>query len=118
MSDEPKDLYVSAVPGHLVARHGTGSLIGASRDSRDPSKVTWDTELVVKIPEDEARRFAKEYARSLREGALKARSKPEFEACNAKLEAKAGEDKVKADAEKAKAEVDAATAARKSGKKE
>ena len=122
MSDEGKDLYVSAVPGHLVTRYGTGTLIGAARgviekpgDVVDPSQVTYDEQLVVRIPEAEHARYRREYGRALRDGALKLRSKADFEACNAKIAAasKADGDKIASDKAKAEAEAKA-----KSGKKE
>jgi hypothetical protein len=113
MSDEAKDLYVSSVEGHLVTRHGTGLLIGASRDPKKPHEITWDTALVVKIPEAELVPYGREYARALREESLTPRTKEDFEAW-VKAQAEATEkalvdEKAKAaDAEaKAKAEADA-----------
>lgn len=113
MSDSPKDLYVSSVPGHLVTRFGTGLLIGATRDQKDPSKVTWDEELIVKIPEPEGRAYAKEYARALREKSLKVRTLADFDACNKKLEAAS-----KAEADAAKAAAAAEPTGKSVGKKE
>ena len=109
MSDEPPDLYVSAVQGHLVSRPGSSVIIGATRDIREPTKGTWHTDLVVKIPEAELRAYRREYDRALRGGSLTKRTKADFEACCSKLEATA-----KADADKAKAEA----ATPKTGKKE
>jgi len=113
MSDAPKDLYVSAVRGHLVSRPGSSVLIGAARDPREPSQITWDTEAVVRIPEAECRAFQREYARALRGGSLTRRSKEDFEASVKAQEAATEKAKAVADAA-AKAEAKAP----KSGKKE
>jgi hypothetical protein len=85
-------LFVSSVEGHAVTRYGTtksiggvpspGLLIGAERDPGNPNKVTWDTNQVVHIPEHEARIFAREYARALRDGALVKRTEGEYIARN------------------------------------
>jgi len=81
-------LYLSSVEGHLVTRFGTtrrvagvpcpGLLIGAERDPTDPCKVVMDTSRVVFIPDEEARAFAREYARAVREGALRVRTEAEY----------------------------------------
>jgi hypothetical protein len=110
MSDADQNLYVSAVKGHLVTRFGTGLLIGATRDQADPSKVTWDEGEIAKIGPDEQAAYRREYARALRDGALKARTKAEYEGVVAKHDAAV---KREAD-ERAKGAADAS----KSGKKE
>jgi hypothetical protein len=114
MSDAPTDLYVSAVRGHIVSRPGSSVAIGVTRDPQEPSEITWDHELVVKIPEAEHRAFLREYSRAIREGALKVKTRADFESCHQKREAA-----VKADADKAKAELAKADADKaKTGKKE
>jgi hypothetical protein len=118
MSDAPRDLYVSSVDGHLVSRPGSSVLIGATRDIREPTKVTWDTHHVVKIPEAEVQAYRREYDRALRDKSLQRRDKAEFDAQVKREEAQAEKEA----AERAKAEADAKAKAdaeaKKSGKKE
>ncbi len=77
-------LYVSSVEGHAVTRfssHKMGRrplLIGATRDHKDPTKITWDTSRIVPIPEGEYARFGREYNREIRAGGLKKRSAEEY----------------------------------------
>jgi len=103
MSDADPALYVSIVKGHLVQRYGTGILIGATRDPRDPSQVTWDEDEVVKLSEHEQAAYRREYARALRDGALKQRRPADFDAANAKRN-----ERTVADVARAKTEADAA----------
>lgn len=118
MSDEASDLYVSSVQGHLVSRPGSPTvLIGAARDIREPSKIVWNTEQVVRIPESEHRAFLREYTRALRGGALVKRSKADFDAW-VKREAELATKEAEEADKRAKAEAKAKADAEKSGKKE
>jgi hypothetical protein len=108
-----EDLYVSSVNGHAVARFGSGServpnlLIGASRDPLKPTEIAWNEDAVVRIPEAEATRYAREYGEAIEDGALKKRTKAEWDAQEA---ARAQADKELAEKRKAeKAAADAAT---------
>lgn len=109
MSDEAKDLYVSSVEGHLVTRFGAKLYIGASRNPADPSQITWDLGLVVKIPEAEVLAYGREYRAAIAAGSLLVRTAADFEAFVAAQAAatekeladrKAAEEKAKAEAEK------------------
>lgn len=111
MSEADPNLYVSAVKGHLVTRYGTGLLIGASRDPKDPSKVSWDENEIVKLTPEEQAPYRREYARALRDGSLKQRKPADFQAAVAKHDAAV---KQEAADTKAKAEAEA----KQSGKKE
>ena len=81
-------LFVSSVEGHAVTRYGTtryargipspGLLIGAERDPREPTKITWFPNVIVHIPENEVASYSREYARAIREGALKKRTEAEY----------------------------------------
>jgi hypothetical protein len=87
-------LFVSSVEGHAVTRFGTvrmlggvpspGILIGATRDQKDPSKITWNEQEIVFIPPAEAERYAKEYGRLLLHKSLSLRSSGEYEAQQAR----------------------------------
>lgn len=75
-------LYVSSVEGHLVPRFSTASTanpiyIGATRDFKT---VTWDTNLVVIIPDAEWREYRREYRRALNDKALKERTEAAWKA--------------------------------------
>jgi hypothetical protein len=81
-------LFVSSVPGHVVTRFGStrvvngvpspGLLIGAERDPRNPSEVTWFPDQIVCIPEPEATAYRREYARAVRDGSLRLRTEAEY----------------------------------------
>jgi hypothetical protein len=85
-------LFVSSVAGHAVTRFGSGKtingipfpglLIGAERDLKDPTKITWNEDAIVHIPEAEASEFHREYRRAIRDGALKERTEAEYVAQN------------------------------------
>jgi hypothetical protein len=102
MSEPDPNLYVSAVKGHLVTRFGTGLLIGATRDPKDPSKVTWDEDEIAKISPEELAPYRREYARALRDGALKKREAADFKAVNEKRAQQTETDLAKVKAEAAK----------------
>lgn len=108
MSDVKFALYVSSVEGRVVPRFSTVRLgkppvlIGATRDHKDPTKIIWDTERIIGIPEAEYARFGREYNRELRGGGLRLRSEKEY--------ADWVHDQVRADeAKTAKADADAKT---------
>jgi colicin import membrane protein len=99
MRDLTKDVYVSSVEGHIVARHGSGTVqtkpmsIGVYREVKEKADgstefvgMRWDTEEVVLLPAREFAFFAKEYEEELRVGTLKERTKAEYEAWSAKRE--------------------------------
>src|SRR5262245_41644442 len=60
-------LFVSCVPGAVVTRFGSRTYIGAHRTMRG---IEWEPDLIVAIPDDEAARYAKEYARAIRDESL------------------------------------------------
>lgn len=62
--------FVSCVEGSLVARYGTPTYIGASRRPSEPSVVDYRPAEVVAIPDDEWRKYRREYTRALGCGAL------------------------------------------------
>ena len=93
------DLYVSSVKGAAVTRYSTmvpgkraGLLIGAERDSENPKRLTWDTELIVKIPAQEYAQFRKEYDKALHAKCLMKRSEQEYSAQQKQFEEKAKQD--------------------------
>jgi len=79
-------LYVSCVDGKPVARFGTKILIGADRDAVERKKIRYRSKEIVAIPEGEARRYAREYARAIQEGELVARTADEWQAQQKQLE--------------------------------
>lgn len=72
-------IYFKSVPGKLVTRFGTGTLIGAEivptkveKNGRFPqteTEVKWSDDPVA-IPQAEYGRFRREYARCIRDGSL------------------------------------------------
>ena len=106
------DLYVSSVKGAAVTRYSTmvagkraGLLIGAERDTKNPKQLSWNTELVVKIPAQEYAEFRKEYDKALRAKCLVPRTEQEYQAQQEALEEAAKKDaeeraKAKGEAEK------------------
>jgi hypothetical protein len=92
--------YYSAKADHLVARYGTGSHIGAVigvvQDGPDKgeTKVEYDTQTIVAIPDKEFAAYAREYLTHERDGSLTVRTEVEYNA----------QKKAVADAEKAQAE--------------
>lgn len=68
--------YFSPVDGHVVARFGTGSNIGASRG---PNGFVINPDMVVPIPVSEIQRYTKEYSDALRNNELVERSQEDFE---------------------------------------
>jgi hypothetical protein len=72
--------YFSAVDGHAVPRYGTRSFIGAERG---PEGFVFNTKAVVAIPVSDFARFAKEYMRALKSGALVERNEKDWKAYEA-----------------------------------
>lgn len=121
-------VYLSAVKGHLVPRFSTltspagRTNIGVKRDEK--GAVVYDERAVVCIPIAEFNRHRKEYHRAIDDGALKKRTREDFDAYRAEVDKadaeaeakrKANEAKAKAEAEaaaKSKAETDAAAKAK------
>ena len=92
-------LFVSAVPGRLVTRYGTDTVIGGRRMPYTPrtlpggsinfwdrgrGTVKLDPEVVVALSHGEARRYRREYGRALRDGSLVERKRDEWIAQTAK----------------------------------
>ncbi|AUX31927.1 MULTISPECIES: hypothetical protein [Sorangium] len=75
-------LFVSSVEGSLVSRFGTGrgSYIGATRDIKDPTLITWDVNRIIPIPASEYARFRRAYDKAIKDGSLKLRTREEYEA--------------------------------------
>lgn len=84
-------LFVSSVPNRTVYRFGTRVLIGAKRVYDPPlqpdenpatrERVTaWQPERIFPIPKAEAERYSAEYRGAIADGALKERTKVEWEA--------------------------------------
>jgi hypothetical protein len=57
-------------------------MIGAERDLTDRKLVRYFPELVVAIPRDEARKYAREYRRAIADGSLEERTAAEWTAQN------------------------------------
>ena len=72
-------LYLSCVDGAPVARYGTSVLIGAERDAADRTVIHYHPEVVVAIPTDEARRYAREYRRAIADGSVKERTAADWQ---------------------------------------
>lgn len=82
--------FVSAVDGHIVTRYSTlrfdsaPDMIGYSRapiapgDPRGAGVPVFHPEVIVAIPHAEWGRFAREYGRALRHGALRERTADEY----------------------------------------
>lgn len=110
MTEPQFALYVSSVEGHAVTRfssHKMGkrpTLIGATRDHSDPTKITWDTKRIIGIPEAEYARFGREYNREILGGGLKKRTAQEY---TEQLMANADADRKAIDAAKAAEEAKA-----------
>lgn len=68
--------YFSPSEGHVVARFGTGSNIGASRG---PNGFVVNPDMVVPIPVSEIQRYTKEYADALRNKELVERTQQDFD---------------------------------------
>lgn len=123
MSAPQFTLFVSSVRGKTVRRYGASSLIGAKRRhdpplgpnesaSDRPAVTVWTPERVVAITADEHRRYGKEYAREIRDGALKERTEADWLAQNdadLKAEAKARDAAAKAAKDAAEKAARAAT---------
>jgi hypothetical protein len=76
-------LFVSSVEGQPVSRFGGGGvMIGASRDLSDRKLVHYTPEIIVGIPHEEARKYAREYRRAISDGSLKERTAAEWAAQN------------------------------------
>lgn len=77
-------LFVSSVEGRPVHRFSSGGqvLIGADRDPANPRKIIYRTDEVVEIPDAEAARYAREYARAIADGDLVAHEAKAVEAQN------------------------------------
>jgi len=71
-------LFVSSVEGHPVARFGTKTLIGADRDPDNAKKIRYRTKEIIAIPNAEADRYAREYARLINDEALVAHTADEW----------------------------------------
>lgn len=83
MSLQSFALFVSCVEGSLVTRYGTGTFIGAERRADDPRQVDFHPDQVIAIPDDEFRKYRREYLRALREGSLRQRTEAEWQRQNA-----------------------------------
>ena len=106
--EETFGLFVSPVEGHLVARFGTGTTIGAKREilpapeTSDRATLNWlrrgagrrtvDPSTIVALTHQEARRYRREYTRAIkRDGALRERTAREYHsqlAASMRVEAK------------------------------
>lgn len=95
MSAPEFTLFVSSVPNRTVYRFGTRVLIGAKRVYDPPLQpnediatrervTTWQPERIFPIPKAEAERYGAEYRGALADGALKERTREEWEAQNQK----------------------------------
>lgn len=92
-------LFVSSVKGSLVRRYGTPVHIGVHVECVNPGekpllhrfKHRWREDEITALPEAEARRYAREYARAIREGALRPRTEAEWRKQNAALDKAASE---------------------------
>lgn len=71
-------LFVSSIEGQPVARFGSDVMIGAERDLADRRVVRYTPDLVVAIPHEEARRYAREYRRAIDDGSLSVRTAAEW----------------------------------------
>lgn len=77
-------LFVSSVEGQPVSRFGGGGvMIGASRDLSDRKLVHYSPDVIVAIPHEEARKYAREYRRAISDGSLRERTAAEWAAQNA-----------------------------------
>jgi len=92
-------------------RASTAQYIGATRKDK---KITWDTNAIVAISEDEWKKFRREYRRAVDDGALKVRTEAEYKSfvgerdkADVELENKLLADRKKAD-RKAKKEASSA----------
>lgn len=105
MAQKPLELVCfRSVPGHIVARYGTGSASAAALPigmEHGPDGPVWSRRIVA-IPTSEVERYAKEYARALRSGALEQVPLEEFEG-----QEKADAELAKATAAKLAAEAEA-----------
>lgn len=63
-------LFVSCVEGQPVTRFGSKVLIGADRDPANRRKVRYNPKQIVAVPNEEAQRYAREYARAIADGSL------------------------------------------------
>lgn len=80
-------LFCSCVPGKPVTRYGSsrrgvrGTLIGAERvvGGRD-NQIQWFPERIVQLPDDELRRYGREYRRVMSGGELRTRTEAEWRA--------------------------------------
>jgi hypothetical protein len=78
----PFELFVSCVPGYVVARFGTmrpglgNEQIGVTTDER--GRPVWHPEIIVALTAQEVARYRREYARALRDKALRKRTEAEF----------------------------------------
>jgi hypothetical protein len=61
-----------------VTRFGSDVMIGAERDLVDRKLVRYTPEVVVAIPSEEARRYAREYRRAITDGSLTVRTAAEW----------------------------------------
>jgi hypothetical protein len=84
-------LFVSSVVGLPVTRWGSRTLIGASRSAATPTVVDYDTDAVVAIPDDEYRKYSREYDRALGNGSLRRRTEKDWQAQNRQPEKRATE---------------------------
>jgi len=98
-------VYVSAIEGHLVTRFPSlaqpvAQYIGATRQGK---KIVWSPDQVVAIPDQEWRKYRREYRRAVADGSLKMRTKEDFDAWQAKRKAADEADQKKAQEAKQKA---------------
>lgn len=86
--------YFRAVEGHAARRFGSEAFIGCSRG---PKGFTWNTDVVVAIPETEMLPYRKDYNSYVRHGDLKRATEVEYKAWIDKRNAQGDAVKVKAD---------------------
>lgn len=90
LAQDPDVLFVSCNPkAGPVTRYGTQTYIGATRPNLLNEKgeplpgsgkvIKYDTDAVIMIPGDEARRYLREYSKALRTGDLVKRTRDDFE---------------------------------------
>jgi len=96
-------LFVKAVEGAMVRRYGTKTSIGVTADGK--GTVKWDTETIHALTRDEVNQHGHLYLREIKEKALVACTREQWEAQRAKRKAEAKEA-----AEKAAANAPSATA--------
>ena len=82
-------LFVKAVEGAMVRRYGTKTSIGVTADGK--GTVKWDTETIHALTRDEVNQHGHLYLREIKEKALVACTREQWEAQRAKRKAEAKE---------------------------